>query len=422
MRLLTYEVGDFLNTLFKVNSENNAPLAIKIRPNSLDDFVGQDKILSKGKVLRRMIEGKNLSNMIFYGPPGVGKTTLGKIISQELEYNFETLNATTDGIGALKEIVEKAKKNLEFYGKRTIVFLDEIHRFNKLQQDSLLSSTEQGTIILIGATTENPYYNLNNALLSRVLIFEFTTLTDKEIEKLLKRAAEYLNIENISQEILDIIVEVAKGDCRVAYNYLELYSNCDKELPLEDLIDIFRERKNSFHKTEDKYNIISAMIKSTRGSDPDAALYWMGRLLSGGEDPRYIARRLMILASEDIGMANPQALLMAHAAMDASEKIGMPEIRIILAQTIVYLAISTKSNSCYNGINNVLHDIEKGDLEIVPPHIDSHAKDYKYPHDYPENFVIQKYTDKKREYYIPGDNKNEKVIKEKLEKLWNKKY
>lgn len=168
MRLLTYKVGDFLNTLFKVNSENNAPLAIKIRPNSLDDFVGQDKILSKGKVLRRMIEGKNLSNMIFYGPPGVGKTTLGKIISQELEYNFETLNATTDGIGALKEIVEKAKKNLEFYGKRTIVFLDEIHRFNKLQQDSLLSSTEQGTIILIGATTENPYYNLNNALLSRV--------------------------------------------------------------------------------------------------------------------------------------------------------------------------------------------------------------------------------------------------------------
>lgn len=410
----------FLNTLFKSNVDNSAPLAIRLRPNSLEDFIGQEKILSKGKVLRRMIEGKNLSNMIFYGPPGVGKTTLGKIISKELEYNFETLNATTDGISVLKDIVEKAKKNLEFYGKKTIVFLDEIHRFNKLQQDSLLSSTEAGTIILIGATTENPYYNLNNALLSRVLIFEFKTLADEDIQKLLKKAVEYLNFENVSEEILNIIVEVAKGDCRVAYNYLELYSNCDKDIPMDDLKDIFRERRASFHKTEDKYNIISAMIKSTRGSDPDSALYWMGRLLVGGEDPRYIARRLMILASEDIGMANPQALLMAHAAMDASERIGMPEIRIILAQTIIYLAISTKSNSCYNGINNVLQDIEKGNLETVPTHIDSQAFGYKYPHDYPENFVFQEYSSEKREYYIPGDNKNEKIIREKLEKLWNK--
>lgn len=409
-----------MNNLFSEKKEEHAPLSVKLRPKKLEEFVGQEKILGKGKVLRKLIESKKLSNMIFYGPPGVGKTTLGEIISQELEYDFQRLNATTDGINALKEIVERAKKNLEYYGKKTIVFLDEIHRFNKLQQDSLLSGTEAGTIILIGATTENPYYNLNNALLSRVLIFQFETLTRDDIKKLVKKGANYLNIKEISDEIIEIITDIAKGDCRVAYNYLELYKNCDGELSLEEISEIFSERKSSFHKTEDKYNIISAMIKSIRGSDPDAALYWMGRLLSGGEDPRYIARRIMIHACEDIGMANPQGMLIAHAAMDASERIGMPEIRIILAQAVIYLAISTKSNSCYSGIAKALEDIENGDLETVPKHIDAQAIGYKYPHDYEGSFIYQEYTTKNREYYIPGKNKNEQAIKERLDKLWEK--
>lgn len=410
----------FLRSIFEKNSEISIPLALKLRPSNLDEFVGQEKILSKGRVLRKLIESKNLSNMIFYGPPGVGKTTLGEIISKELDYNFETLNATMDGLATLKEIIEKAKKSLEFYGKKTIVFLDEIHRFNKLQQDSLLSATENGTIILIGATTENPYYNLNNALLSRVLIFEFLPLSQESIKTLIKKGAQYLELKTISEETIDAIVDVAKGDCRIAYNYLELYAKCGEDLSEEELKTIFSERGASFHKTEDKYNIISAMIKSIRGSDPDAGLYWMGRLLSGGEDPRYIARRLMILASEDIGMANPQALSIAHAAMDASERIGMPEIRIILSQTLIYLAISTKSNSCYTAINAVLEEIKNGELEAVPKIIDSQGIGYKYPHDYPENFVEQEYRASKKRYYCPGENKNEKAVKEKLDKLWNR--
>lgn len=409
-----------MKNLFEINSENEKPLALKLRPKKLTDFVGQEKILGPGKILRKLIESNNLSNSIFYGPPGVGKTTLGEIISNELNYNFETLNATTSGIGELKEIVEKAKQNLNFYKKKTILFLDEIHRFNKLQQDSLLSCTESGTIILIGATTENPYYNLNNALLSRVLIFEFKPLTDNNIKELLIRGIDYLNIKKFPKELLESIIEISKGDCRIALNYLELYKNVGEGLSSEDLLEIFKERRNSFHKSEDKYNIISAMIKSIRGSDPDASLYWAGRLLEGGEDPRYIARRLMILASEDIGMANPEALLIANSTMAASEKIGMPEIRIILGHAIIYLAISSKSASCYNGINKALEDIKNGDLEIVPSHIDANAKGYKYPHDYEGNFIKQEYTSKKRAYYIPGNNKNENMIKEKLDRLWKK--
>ncbi len=407
-----------MKSIFSDNYENSQPLALKLRPTSLDEFVGQEKILGAGKILRKLIENKKLTNTIFYGPPGVGKTSLGEIISKELSYNFETLNATTAGVSDLKLVIEKAKKNLEYYGKKTILFLDEIHRFNKLQQDSLLSSTESGTIILIGATTENPYYNLNNALLSRVLVFEFKPLTNKNIEEILKRGIIYLKLDNIPEDLIEIIVSISKGDSRIAINYLELYGNIGKELDKEELLEIFSERKNNFHKEEDKYNIISAMIKSIRGSDPDSSVYWMGQLLNGGEDPRYIARRLTILASEDIGMANPEALLIATSALTASEKIGMPEIRIILSQVVIYLAISTKSASCYNAINKVLEDLKNGVIEKVPKHIDSTAYGYKYPHDYSNNFVIQKYSEKFGYYYIPGDNRNEKLIKEKQEKLW----
>ncbi|MGL5123186.1 MAG: replication-associated recombination protein A [Fusobacteriaceae bacterium] len=407
-----------MKNIFSDNHKNFQPLALKLRPTSLDDFVGQDKILGDGKVLRKLIEQKKLTNSVFYGPPGVGKTSLGEIISKELSYNFEILNATTSGVAELKLVIEKAKKNLEYYGKKTILFLDEIHRFNKLQQDSLLSSTESGTIILIGATTENPYYNLNNALLSRVLVFEFKPLTSYNIELILKRGIKYLNLNNIPEKLIEIIISMSRGDSRIAINYLELYGNVGKDLDTEELLEVFTERKSSFNKEEDKYNIISAMIKSIRGSDPDSSVYWMGQLLNGGEDPRYIARRLTVLASEDIGMANPEALLMATSALTASEKIGMPEIRIILAQVTIYLAISSKSPSCYNAINNVLEDLKKNEIEKVPKHIDSNAQGYKYPHDFPNNFVIQKYSEKYGCYYIPGDNRNEKLIKEKQENLW----
>lgn len=408
-----------MKSIFQENYNNVKPLSLKLRPQNLNEFVGQEKILGERGILKKLITSKNLSNCIFYGPPGVGKTTLGEIIANYLDCEFKTLNATSSGVGDLKEIVENAKKNLEFYGRKTILFLDEIHRFNKLQQDSLLSSTESGIITLIGATTENPYYNLNNALLSRVLIFEFKSLTEEDIRKILKRGEKYLNLENFPKEIEDSIAELSQGDSRVALNYLELYNSC-KELENHEVIKIFSERKGAFHKKEDKYNLISAMIKSIRGSDPSAAVYWMSRLLAGGEDPRYIARRFVISAAEDIGLANPEALNIASSALVSSERIGMPEIRIILSEVAIYLAISSKSSTAYKAVNSALTDIEKGDYEEVPKHISSNPIGYKYPHDYPNSFVYQKYTGKKREYYIPGENRNEKMIKEKLDKLWNK--
>lgn len=405
--------------LFENNYEKVKPLALKMRPTTLDDFIGQEKILGKGGILRKLIEKQTISNCIFFGPPGCGKSSLGEIISKTLDSNFETLNATVASLNDLRDIVEKAKKNLEFYGKKTILFLDEIHRFNKMQQDALLSYCESGVLTLIGATTENPYYSLNNALLSRVMIFEFKSLNREDIKKILQKGINYLGID-ISNEIVECILDISQGDSRIALNYLELYKNSCIDLEDSEVLQIFRERQSSYHKAEDKYNLISAMIKSMRGSDPDSALYWLARLLHGGEDPRYIARRIMIHASEDIGMANPEAMLIANSAMQASERIGMPEIRIILAQAVIYIAISTKSNSCYMGINKALEDIENGDLEKVPLNICQNNKGYKYPHDFAGNFVKQNYSEKKRSYYIPGENKNEKLIKEKLEKLWGK--
>lgn len=407
--------------LFESNYDKIKPLALRLRPTNLDDFIGQEKILGKGRVLRKLIEKQSISNSIFFGPPGCGKSSLGEIISKTLDSNFETLNATVASLNDLREIVEKAKKNLEFYGKKTILFLDEIHRFNKLQQDALLSYCESGILTLIGATTENPYYSLNNALLSRVMIFEFKSLSRDNIREILEKGVKYIGLEEkISKEVIECILDISQGDSRIAINYLELYQNSCMDLEDEEVLDIFRQRQSSYHKAEDKYNLISALIKSMRGSDPDAALYWLGRLLHGGEDPRYIARRIMIHASEDVGMANPEAMLIASSAMAASEKIGMPEVKIILAQAVIYLSISTKSNSCYMGINKAMEDIEKGDMETVPLTICHNAKGYKYPHDYAGNFVKQNYTAKKREYYVPGDNKNEKLIKEKMEKLWGK--
>ena len=410
-----------MNSLFKNNFEEVKPLAVRLRPTTFEEFIGQEKLLGKHGILKKLIENQSLSNCIFYGPPGCGKTTLGEIISKNINSNFETLNATTATLEDLRAVVERAKQNIEFYGKKTILFLDEIHRFNKKQQDALLSYCENGVVILIGATTENPYYTLNNALLSRVMIFEFKSLGREDIHLILQNAVKKIGIKELPYEILECIKDISQGDSRIALNYLELYQNSCMTLDDNDILQIFRERKASYHKDEDKYNLISAMIKSIRGSDPNSAIYWLGRLLSGGEDPRYIARRIVISASEDIGMANPEAMLIANSAMEASEKIGMPEIRIILAQAVIYLAISTKSNSSYVAINKALEDIEKGDLETVPLHISNSAVGYKYPHDYQDNFIKQKYSAIKREYYIPGDNRNERMISEKLKKLWGMK-
>ena len=410
-----------MNSLFKNNFEEVKPLAVRLRPTTFEEFIGQEKLLGKHGILKKLIENQSLSNCIFYGPPGCGKTTLGEIISKNINSNSETLNATTATLEDLRAVVERAKQNIEFYGKKTILFLDEIHRFNKKQQDALLSYCENGVVILIGATTENPYYTLNNALLSRVMIFEFKSLSREDIHLILQNAVKKIGIKELPYEILECIKDISQGDSRIALNYLELYQNSCMTLDDNDILQIFRERKASYHKDEDKYNLISAMIKSIRGSDPNSAIYWLGRLLSGGEDPRYIARRIVISASEDIGMANPEAMLIANSAMEASEKIGMPEIRIILAQAVIYLAISTKSNSSYVAINKALEDIEKGDLETVPLHISNSAVGYKYPHDYQDNFIKQKYSAIKREYYIPGDNRNERMISEKLKKLWGMK-
>lgn len=410
-----------MNSLFKNNFDEAKPLALKMRPTDFEDFIGQEKLLGTKGILRKLIEKGKISNSIFYGPPGCGKTSLGFLISHKLDCNFESLNATTSGIADIKELALKAKKDLELYGKKTILFLDEIHRFNKLQQDSLLSYTEDGTLILIGATTENPYYNLNNALLSRSLIFEFFALTREDIEKILKNCIKKNNLSvEIDKKIFEAIVELAQGDARIGLNYLELYINTLADEEPEKVLEIFKERKLAFHKKEDKYNMISALIKSMRGSNPDAAIYWLARLLEGGEDPRYIARRIMIQASEDIGLANPEALLIANAAMQASERIGMPEIRIILAQAVVYLSISTKSNSVYKAINSAMEDIKKGKIQEVPKNICHDNVNYLYPHDYPKNFVQQKYMEEHRQYYLAGENKNEIMISEKLKQLWRK--
>ena len=403
--------------LFQGNYKNVEPLAYKLRPKTLDDFVGQEKLLGKDGIIRKLILNSTLSNSIFYGPPGCGKSSLGQIISNTLDCNFEKLNATTASISDIREVVEKARKNIELYGKRTILFLDEIHRFNKTQQDALLSYTEDGTLTLIGATTENPYYNINNALLSRVMIFEFKELSHKDIDKIIKKASDYLKIE-VPDKIREIITDISQGDSRIALNYVEMYNNIYSQMTEAEIYNIFKERQLSFDKKQDKYDMISAFIKSVRGSDPDAAVYWLGRLLDGGEDPRYIARRLFIEASEDIGMANSEALLIANAAMNACERIGMPEVRIILSHATIYLAISSKSTSVYNAINTVLKDIKDGNVQEVPINICHDNVGYKYPHDYPDNFIKQKYMNKKKKYYIPGNNKNEKKIAEKLNKIW----
>lgn len=404
--------------LFENQNQDKKPLAYRYRPKTLEEFAGQKNIVGDKGVLKKIIAKSRFMNSIFWGPSGTGKTTLAEIVAERLNYYYEYLNATKASVNDIKEIAEKAKKRFSIEGKQTILFFDEIHRFNKLQQDSLLHDIEIGNIILIGATTENPYFNLNNALLSRCLMFEFKKLDKEDIFDILKRIREKEKIE-ISDEVLNYISDIVEGDARQSINFLELLSNLeDVNLSVEEVQQIIQTRK-SYDRVEDKYDTISAMIKSIRGSDPDAAVYWVAKMLSGGEDPLYLARRLVILASEDIGLANANALPVAVAGMQAAKDIGMPEVRIILAEVAVYLALSPKSNSAYMAIDKAISEIENNTIQEVPKHLTKlGAKDYKYPHGYKGNFVKQDYMKIKIKFYEHGENKFETAANERLKKLW----
>lgn len=410
-------------------AKKQMPLAARIRPQTLDEVVGQDHILGKGKLLRRAIQTDQLGSLIFYGPPGTGKTTLAMVISNATQARFVTVNAVTSGVAELRQVVKDAEEHLKYHQKKTIVFIDEIHRFNKSQQDALLPSVEEGRIVLIGATTENPYFSVNSALLSRSRLFRLEPLTDQDIMIILQRALK--DAEHglgrfqvaISQEALVHFASAARGDVRQALNGLELAVLSTK--PAEDGFrhidlacaeDSIQEKAIVYDKTGDQhYDVISAFIKSVRGSDPDAALHYLARMIQAGEDPRFILRRILILAAEDIGLADPMALTVASAAAQAYEQVGMPEGRIILADAVVYLACAPKSNSAYAGIDAALEDVRKGRYGQVPMHLRDahypgagslgHGKQYQYPHDFPGHWVQQDYLPEEMkgiQYYKPS--------------------
>ncbi|MEW5841797.1 MAG: replication-associated recombination protein A [Bacteroidota bacterium] len=421
------------------------PLAERCRPKTLDEFQGQEKLVGEGKPLRSMIESDSLSSIVLWGPPGTGKTTLAKIISEATDSEFYQINAVSSGVKDIRQIIERAKSNLEHF-KKTILFIDEIHRFNKAQQDALLSSVENGEIILIGATTENPSFEVIPALRSRVRIFVLEELSKNDLQNILNFALskdEFLKGLSIELADPDYLIFISGGDARIMLNILEASAaqEIDKEkiVITKEIIENVIQRKNILYDKagEEHYNIISAFIKSLRGSDPDAAVYWMARMLEGGEDPLFIARRMVVLASEDIGNASPNALLLAEATFSAVDKIGMPEARIILSQCAIYLASSPKSNASYMAVDNALSDVKNLPQYQVPLHLRNaptklmkelgYGKEYRYPHSFDNNFLKENYLPeelKEKQYYLPSENGNEKSIKERLKNLWKdlKKY
>jgi len=421
------------------------PLAERCRPHTLDDFQGQRKLLAEGKPLRVMIENDSISSMILWGPPGTGKTTLAKIISELTNSDFYQMNAVSSGVKDIRGIIEIAKQNV-FLNKRTILFIDEIHRFNKAQQDALLNSVETGEIILIGATTENPSFEVIPALRSRSRTFILESLEKNDLERIVDNALTkdpFLKSLNIHEIDKDFLIYISGGDARILLNILEASIvhevNNEKIVITKEAIENIVQQKNILYDKagEEHYNIISAFIKSIRGSDPDAALYWLARMLEGGEDPLFIARRMVVLASEDVGNASPNGLVLAEAAFSAVDKIGMPEARIILAQCATYLASSPKSNASYIGISKAYEDIKNLELYSVPIHLRNsptsfmknlgYGKEYKYPHDFDNNFTQQDYLPKEiadKQYYHPSENGQEKGLKERLKAIWKgkKKY
>lgn len=424
---------------------NTMPLAERMRPASLSDFVGQEHLLGPGAVIRKMIESGIMSSFILWGPPGCGKTTLARIIAHTLDREFYTLSAVTSGVKDVRDVIAKASSGRMFavHGA-PILFIDEIHRFNKSQQDALLGAVESGTVVLIGATTENPSFEVISPLLSRCRVYVFKSLEVKDLDVLLQRALtedeelKKLNVKVLEKEAL---FRFSGGDGRKLLNILELV--CMNQIAADEVVidnktvtDILQENVALYDKNgEQHYDIISAFIKSMRGSDPNGAIYWMARMLAGGEDPLFIARRMLILASEDVGLANPNAALLAQACFDAVHQVGMPEARIILAETCIYLATSPKSNSAYMAIDKALAAVANGTPLPVPLHLRNaptslmkdlgYAKDYKYAHDFEGNFVEQEFLPEEiagTKFYEPGDNSKEAPIRERMKRLWADKY
>ena len=422
----------------------SAPLAERLRPQGLEDYIGQQHLVGEGGVFRRFIEAGNVPSFILWGPPGVGKTTLAKIVANALERPFYTLSAVTSGVKEVREVIESAKNQKFFSAKTPLLFIDEIHRFNKSQQDSLLGAVEQGVITLIGATTENPSFEVISPLLSRCQVYTLKPMQETDLQQLLNRALTTdveLKKRNIKVEESAALFRFAGGDARKLLNILDIItSSRDGDLTITDdlVTEVLQQNIALYDKNgEQHYDVISAFIKSVRGSDPNAAIYYLARMLAGGEEPRFIARRLVILASEDIGLANPNALLLANACFDTVHKIGMPEARITLAETTIYLATSPKSNSAYAAINEALAFVQKDtNLRPVPLHLrnavtelmsdEGYGKGYKYAHDFAGNFVEQEFMPdslKGKQFYHPNvGNQTEQRIAERMQQLWKDKY
>ena len=427
-----------MNDLFSASRAANvaraAPLAARMRPRRLADYIGQEKVVGKGMLLRRLIEADRLGSVILYGPPGVGKTTLAEIIAHETKRRFIELSATASGVKELREVLEAARRRLEDDGQHTCLFIDEIHRFNKSQQDVLLPDVESGVIALIGATTQNPFFALTSALVSRSRLFELEALSRDEIAQVLKRAVadrdHGLGREQLtlSAEAVEFLVETSDGDARRALGALEIGILSSSQRPLLFTLELAREsvqRKGIAYDSGDThYDCASALIKSIRGSDADAGLYWLARMLEGGEDVRFLTRRLVILASEDIGNADPRALMIAVAAMQATEFVGLPECQLTLSQAVTYLAIAPKSNACTLAIAAARSDVQNKSVIPVPRHLQDkhyagakrlgHGEGYTYSHDSPDGIAAQDYLGVEKRYYEPTDRGYERDLAERL--------
>ena len=435
---------DLFDYMAQQKKKEEAPLAARMRPETLDEIVGQEDIIGKDKMLYRAIKADKLSSVIFYGPPGTGKTTIAKVIAHTTSSEFCQLNATVSGKKDMEEVISKAKDTLGMYGKRTILFIDEIHRFNKGQQDYLLPFVEDGTIVLIGVTTENPYFEVNGALLSRSVIFELHTLTFENVRTIIQRALKdekkglgKLNIQ-ADDDAIDFLADTANGDARRALNALELAaltttpdSNGVIHIDMEVASECIQKRVIGYDKNGDgHYDTISAFIKSMRGSDPDAAVYYLAKMLTAGEDVKFIARRIMICASEDVGNADPMAMVVAASAASEVERVGMPESQLILSQAAIYVACAPKSNSATNAIYKAMDVVKNTMTDAEPAYLqDAHyggsAKlgrgiGYKYPHDFPGHYVKQQYLPDSVEgtvFYEPSDQGREVEIKKRLDSL-----
>lgn len=420
------------------------PLAEKLRPKSLSEVVGQEHLTGSQGTIRKMIENDTLNSLIFWGPPGTGKTTLAEIISEQSGRKFFKLNAVSSGVKEVREVIDQAKQQNLFTGKSPILFIDEIHRFNKSQQDSLLHAVEKAWVILIGATTENPSFEVVSALLSRCQVYTLKALSYEKLEGLLEMALSRYNQDNQTQFVIkekEAFIQYSGGDARKLINSVEIVLNQflkekSGEITNEKVLSVLQESMAIYDKNgEQHYDIISALIKSIRGSDPNAAVYWLARMLVGGEDIKFIARRLLILAAEDIGLANPNALTVANQCFQAVNVIGNPEARIILSECAVYLAVSPKSNSAYKAINEAMSWVKKTGNLPVPLHLRNaptklmkemdYGKNYQYAHDYEDNFVQQEFMPDEvsgTKFYQPGKNTTENKILEELKKKWKKYY